>query len=162
MSKKPRIEHISLSEDERFKNLTRQELMTVVTMPIDTPSGITGKYHMRVQAAEKAGTFTTPKWPLTKLILKLGKYEPKTKRGIFDLIRQSVELFGPEGVTGEELVRFVYHNIDMTDQKSPYTEGRPCIPWVEDYISGSITEKIGFLQAFNADGTPYESTRKKK
>lgn len=161
MSKKTRIEHISLAEDERFKNLTRQELMTVVTLPIDTPSGITGKYHMRIQAAEKAGTFTTPKWPLAKLILKAGKYEPKTKRGVFDLIQQSVKLFGEEGVTGEELVRFVYHNVDMTPQRSAYTEGRPCIPWIEDYISGAVTETIGFLVAFNEDGTPFQSVRKK-
>lgn len=161
MSKKTRIEHISLSEQGEFKGLTRQELMTVVTLPLDLPSGIVGKYHMRVQAATKVGSFSTPNWPFARMILKSGKYAPKTKRGVFDLIKQSVELFGPEGVSGEELVRFIYHNVDMRDQRSPYTEGRPCVPWIEDYISGAIAEKSAFLVAETPEGKPFESPRKK-
>lgn len=162
MSKKVRIEHDLLSERPEFKGLTREELMKVVTLPLDLPNGVVGKYHMRVEAAQKKASFCTPNWIFGKLVIKEGPYKPKTKRCIFDLIQQSAALFGPEGITGEELVRFLYHNVDMRDQRSPYTEGRPCIPWIEDYISGAIAEKIGFLSAEYEDGREFEKARKKK
>jgi hypothetical protein len=155
MSKKQRLKHPPLSEDVRFKGLTREQLLTLVTLPVDLPSGVIGKYHMRVESAKRENSFCTPKWLFAGMILKRGKYVPKTDRGIFDLICQSVDLFGPEGLTGEQLVRFIHSNIDMRDQRSPYTEGRPCVPWIEDYITGAISEKLGFLIAVGQDGTVY-------
>lgn len=160
MSKKTKIEHTLLSELEQFRSLTREELLSVVTLPQDLKMGVIGKYHMRVEASKLKGTFGTPKWPYANLVLKSGPYRPKTKRGIFDLIQQTVELFGQDGLTGEQLTRFIYHNVSLKDQRSPYTEDRPCVPWIEDYVAGAIAEKAQFLVALDSQGVPIVPKKK--
>ncbi len=152
MSKKSRIEHTPLTEMEQFKSLTREQLLSLVTLPEDLKMGVIGKYHMRVEAAKTKNTFGTPNWPYRDLTIKVGPYRPKTKRGIFDRIQQAVMLFGDEGLTGEQLARFIFNNLPMTDQRSPYTEGRPCVPWIEDYIAGAIAEKSQYLIAVDSQG----------
>ena len=159
MSKKERPKTTPLSEDVRFVGLSKEQLLQLVTLPEDLPAGVVGKYHMRVESAKREKSFHTPGWVYADKIIKKGKYRPKTDRGIFDLICQAVDLFGPEGLTGAELVRFIHANIDMRDQRSPYTEGRPCSPWIEDYVTGAISEKLGFLSAFDAAGNHYQFKR---
>lgn len=152
MSKKTKIEHTPLTEMEQFKSLTREQLLSLVTLPEDLKLGVIGKYHMRVEASKTKNTFGTPNWPYRDLTIKVGPYRPKTKRGIFDRIQQAVMLFGDEGLTGEQLARFIFNNLPMTDQRSPYTEGRPCVPWIEDYIAGAIAEKSQYLIAVDSQG----------
>lgn len=162
MSKKTKVEHEALSEAEQFKNLTREQLLSLSTIPEDQPQGVIGKYHMRVVAAKEKGSFCTPNWIYGTMIIKVGPYKPKTKRGIFDRIQQAVALFGDEGLTGEQIVRFIHQNLDMLDQRSPYTEGRPCIPWIEDYIAGAIAEKNQYLAAYDPASGEKQSTKKKE
>lgn len=152
MSKKTKNENASLAELEKFKSLTRDELLNVITIPEDTPLGVIGKYHMRVEASKLKNTFGTPNWSYENLIIKVGPYRPKTRRGIFDHIQQAVMLFGDQGLTGGELARFIYHNVSLKDQRSPYADPRPCVPWIEDYIAGAIAETAQYLVALDSNG----------
>ena len=160
MSKKTKIRHVPLTEMEQFKSLTRDELLSLITLPEDLKPGVIGKYHMRVEAAKAKNSFTTPNWFFSNLTIKVGPYRPKTERGIFDRIQQAVRLFGDQGLTGEQLARFIFNNLRMEDQRSPYTEGRPCVPWIEDYIAGAIAEKAQYLVAVDSQGVVLSPKKK--
>lgn len=162
MSKKTKIEHDLLADRPEFKGLTREQLLSLSSLPTTEKKGIIGKYHMRVVSSAERGTFCTPSWSFGDKIIKLGPFAPKTKRGIFDHIRQAVALFGDEGLTGEQIVRFIHQNLDMVDQRSPYTDGQPCVPWIEDYIAGAIAEKNQYLIAVDPSTGEQLATKKKE
>ncbi len=148
------------SLSEKFGHLKKEELLLIVSLPENSERGCIGKYRDRIASAQSKMTFGTPDWPYSDRILKLGPYKPKTKRGVYHLIRDSVALFGSEGVRAAELVRFLYHNVSLVDGNSFYTTGRPCVPWIEDYIASSLTKAKQFLIIVDESGAPV--TRKNK
>lgn len=148
-----------ITKIEEFYGKTKEELLNLSLLDENMERASVGRYFGRVELAAKKGTFNTPSWIYSQKILVPGPYLPKTPRGIFWTLRKSVELLG--NPTGEELTGFIWSNIDLRDKRSPYSDGRPCVPWIEDYITGAISDKNQYIVALNSDLTKFVREKKK-
>jgi hypothetical protein len=92
-----------------------------------------------------------PDFPFTNTRLAIGPNRPGPRAKVYGRIHAILE--SNPGITGEALIARL-HEVDWSDVKSAYTEGRSkvCGKWIVDYIRGGFYKKNQFISICDDDG----------
>lgn len=102
------------------------------------------KYEARERKRIAAGSPVSLNWDYADRIFLPGTHPPRRETTVAGKLYLIVKRAGPEGISGRDLV-FQALELDFSRNPSHFTQGKPPVSWIEDYITGMLRVRYSHL-----------------